>query len=69
MKKTAQELAEDVLMKMALDPLVLSKLKGLVPLGKKQVQKNENILKSFVIGKKPVPLDDVSGAIQSCALR
>jgi hypothetical protein len=69
MKKTAQQLADNILEKIALEPRGLLGLKGLVPMGKKQLQKNENILRSFVTGKKPVPLDDVTGAIQSCALR
>lgn len=69
MKKTAQQLADSILEKVALDPYALSQLKGLVPMGKKQLQKNTKVLKSFVQGRGSVPLDDVEGAIQSCALR
>jgi hypothetical protein len=69
MKKTAQQLAVDVLEKIALDSFNLRGLKGLIPMGKQQLRKNEKLLKSFVRGKDPVPIDDVAGAIQSCALR
>jgi hypothetical protein len=69
MKKTAQQLADNVLEKNALEPRNLLGLKGLVPMGKKQLQKNEKILKSFVRGSEDVPLEDITGAIQSCALR